>query len=252
MFHLALFSASIASAAANIQLNQLGDAVIATSVNGYLVNQQAPNVMRVAGIGNILNRFQLSSPSIRRYVPFDGNPTNVGTVIASPARCLHLEDSPFPLAVNEELDAFVTNSGAGATQTSVAVWFCDGPIRPVNPNNIFTVHWTASTTLVANVWNAITMNLDNGIPSGTYAIVGSRMKSAGALFHRFVPRGGPSSLRPGTFSVQAFGDYSLDMDRYGGLGEFMRFTNTTPPQCEVFSGTADTSEEGFLDLVQVG
>lgn len=251
-FHLALYSALIATATANTQLNQLGDAVLATSNNGYLVNGQCPNIMRVAGVGNILNRMQLSSPSIRAYVPFDLNPPNVGTVIQSPAASIHLEDSPFPLAVNEELDAYVTDSAATSTQTTVAVWMCDGPIRPINNPNIFTVHWTASATLVANVWNAVTMTFDNGIPSGTYAIVGSRAKSAGGLFHRFVPRGGASSLRPGSFMVQAFANFSEPMDRYGNLGQWMQFTNTTPPQVEIFSGSADTSEEGFLDLLKIG
>jgi len=251
-FHLALYSASISSAAANQQVAQLGDAVIATSVNGYLVNAACPFLMRVAGVGNVMSRFQLSSPSIRRFVPWDMNPPNTGTVIESPARCIHLETSPFALSVNEELDAYTTNSSASATQTTVAAWFCDGPIRPVNNAGMFTVHWTASTTLTANAWTAVSMSLDNGIPSGTYAIVGSRCKSAGGLFHRFVPRGGSSALRPGTFMIQAFDNYSLDMDRFGNLGEFMRFTNTTPPQVEIFSGSADTSEEGFLDLLQVG
>lgn len=251
-FHLALYSASIASAAANQQVAQLGDAVIATSVNGYLVNGACPNLMRVAGVGNILSRFQLSSASIRRFTPWDMNPPNTGTVIESPARAIHLENTPFALSTNEELDAYVTNSAATATQTTVAVWFCDGPIRPVSNNGIFTVHWTASVTLTANAWTAVTMSLDNGIPAGTYAIVGSRCKSAGGLFHRFVPRGGAQPFRPGTFMIQGFDNYSLDMDRFGGLGQWMQFTNTTPPLVEIFSGSADTAEEGFLDLLQVG
>jgi hypothetical protein len=250
-FHLALYSAAQAATALT-QVAAVADPIIAPAGSGFLVNLQVPNIMRVAGVGNVMQRAQLTSGSIRKYTPFDINPVNVGTVIESPARCIHLEDSPFPLNVNEELDAFAANSSASSTQTTVAVWFSDGPVRPVNPNNIFTVHWTASATLVANAWTAFAITLDNGLPSGTFAIVGSRFKSAGALFHRFIPRGGASSLRPGTFGSQAFDNYNLDMDRYGNLGEFMRFTNTTPPQVEAFSGSADTSEEGFLDLVQVG
>lgn len=251
MFHLALYSAAIASATANTQLNQLGDAVIATSVNGYLVNGQLPNLMRVAGVGNILNRAQLSSASIRKFFPWDINPVNVGTVFESPARVVHLENSPFALTPNEELDCYVTDSAATSTQTTVGVWFCDGPIRPIVNNGILTVHWTASITLTANVWSAVTMSFDNGIPSGTWAIVGSKQKSASALFHRFIPRGGNSPARPGTTSVQTFDGFALEMDRMGGLGQWMQFTNTTPPQCEIFAGSADTSEEGFLDLLQV-
>ena len=251
MFHLALFSSAIASASANQQVTNVSDPVIATSASGFLVPGTINKFMRAAGVGNILNRFQLSSASLKKYAPFDGNPANVGTVIASPARALHFERNPIPLSVNEELDAFATNSAVTSTQTSIAVWFCDGPISPITGGQVFSVHWTASVTLTANAWTPLSFVLDNGIPAGTFSIVGSRMKSAGALFHRFIPRGG-APYRPGTFAVQAFGDYSLDMDRYGGLGEYLRFTNTTPPQIEVFSSSADTAEEGFLDLIQVG
>lgn len=251
MFHLALFSSSIASATANQQVTQVTDNLIAPSASGFLVPMTINKLMRAAGVGNLIQRFQLSSPSLKKFTPFDGNPGNTGTLISSPARALHFEKNPIPLSVNEELDAFITNSGAGATQTTVAAWFCDGPIAPVTGGQVFSVHWTASTTLTANAWTSFAITLDNGLPSGTFAIVGSRMKSAGALFHRFIPRGG-APYRPGTFAQQAFTDYGLDMDRYGGIGEYLRFTNTTPPQVEVFSLSADTTEDGFLDLIQVG
>jgi len=64
------------------------------------------------------------------------------------------------------------------------------------------------------------------------------------------PRGG-SPLRPGGMMVQAQDGYLLASERNGDMGEWMRFTNTTPPQIECFSGSADTSVEGYLDLVQV-
>lgn len=249
MFHLSLYSASIASATANQQVAAVADPVIAPAGSGFLVNAQVPKIARVSGVGNILVRAQLSSASIREYTPNDIEPVNVGTLIGTPARMVDWFDNPLPLVPNEELDAFVTNSAATATQTTVAVWFIDGPVRPV-AGRVFSVRWTASQTLTANGWTAFAVTFDNGIPSGTFAMVGSRMSSTGALFHRWVPRGG-SPVRPGTFANQADSGYNLARDRYGALGEWMRFTNTTPPQCEVFSGSADTSEQGVLDLIQV-
>jgi hypothetical protein len=77
------------------------------------------------------------------------------------------------------------------------------------------------------------------------------MQSAGALWHRWVPRGGPA-FRPGGFACQATNTTARANERAGEMGEWLRFTNTTPPQCEVFSRSADTSESGILDLVQVG
>jgi len=145
-------------------------------------------------------------------------------------------------------------SNAGAQRITLAAWFCDGPIRPYVGRG-FTVHWTGTTTLAANGWTAAAITFDNGIPSGTFAIVGSRCLSAGALFHRWIPRG-QSPYRPGGFAQQGQDDFPYDGSRYTdfvqNFGEWMRFTNTTPPQVEIFSRSADTTQNGFLDLVQVG
>lgn len=254
MFHLALYSASIANGSVLLQVAAVADPVIAPAGSGFLVNAQCSKLMRVAAFGTNLTRVQLTSASIRDYTPFDVGPVNVGTLIATPANYADFHDAPIPLAVNEELDAFGVQSNAGAQRITVGAWFCDGPTRPVNMRP-FSVHWTASTTLTANAWTSFAITFDNGIPSGTFAIVGSRMISAGAAFHRWIPRGG-SPLRPGGFAGQAQSFNPLDGSRCSDYvenwGEWMRFTNTTPPQCEVFSISADTSEEGYLDLVQVG
>jgi hypothetical protein len=116
---------------------------------------------------------------------------------------------------------------------------------------VFTVHWTCATALAAaDAWSISTPVFDNGLPSGTFAIVGARFESATGQFARFLPKGGPS-YRPGTFCSQAVGGYVTEEDRYGGLGEWMRFTNTTPPLVEFFALAADATQAGFMDLIQV-
>lgn len=249
-FHLALFHASLAGNVALTQLNALGDAIIAPAANGYLVNAAVPRLMRAAGTGGLLMRAQLVSGSIRRWTPFDLAPPNVAAAISIPPRMQDWSMNPIPLEPDEELDAFILNSGAGPTRTTVAVWFCDAPPRPVI-GRVFTVRWTIATALVAFAWTAAPMVFDNGLPQGTFAIVGSRAQSATQLFHRFLPRGGAVNLRPGTFSGQADGDNQSDGDRYGALGEWMRFTNTTPPQIEQFALAADATQAGEVDLIQV-
>lgn len=249
MFHLALYSSSIANGTTLLQVTQVSDAIIAPSGNGFLVGALS-NLMRVAANGTNLTRVQLTSASIRKYAPFDVGGVNVGTAIESPAVMLDWRDQPIPLAVNEELDAFAVQSNAAPQTERVAVWFCDGAIRPVR-GRYFSVHWTSSTALTANAWSAVTPTLDNGIPSGTFKLVGSRAISAGGLYHRFIPRQGPA-FRPGTFMYQAQDGFDLNNDRYGNLGEWLTFTNTTLPQIEMFSGSADATQEGYLDLIQVG
>jgi hypothetical protein len=254
MFHFSTYNASIANGSVLLQVAAVADPVIAPSGNGFLVPAVINKLMRVAAFGTNLTRVQLTSASLRDYAPYDVGPVNVGTAIESPARYVDFSDAPIPLAVNEELDAFGVQSNAAAQRIGVGVWWTDGPVRPVTTRS-FTVHWTASTTLTANAWTAFAITFDNGIPSGTFAIIGSRMISTGAVFHRWIPRGGPA-YRPGGFAQQAQDSYPFDGSRAGDYvnnwGEWLRFTNTTPPQCEVFSISADTTEEGYLDLVQVG
>ena len=254
MQHMALYSASIANGTVLLQVAAVADPIIASSGSGLLINAQLPYLWRCAAVGTNLTRVQLTSATLRDYAPFDVGPVNVGTAIQVPARVIDFTDNPIKFNGVEELDVFGVQSNAGAQRITAAVWFADGPVRPVT-GRVFTMHWTASTTLAANAFTAITPVFDNGIPSGLFAIVGSRQISAGALFHRYIPRGG-NPFRPGYFSAQAQSDYPYEGSRFTdyvpNLGEAMRFNNVTIPQIEIFSVSADTTEEGYIDMIQVG
>jgi len=254
MQHMALYSSSIANGAILLQVTAVPDPIIASSGNGLLINAQLPYLWRAAGVGTNLTRFQLTSATLRDYAPFDCAPVNVGTVLESPLRYLDFSDAPIKFNGVEELDVFAVQSNAGAQRETVAVWFTDRPPTQLQ-GRVFTMHWTASTTLTAAGLTAITPIFDNGIPSGLFAIVGSRQISASALFHRFIPRGG-NPFRPGFPSAQAQDGYAFDGSRYTDYvpnwGEAMRFNNVTIPQIEIFALAADTTEEGYIDMIQVG
>lgn len=249
-FHLALFHASLAGNAAITQLVALGDQGLSLSGNGYLVPVTLPKIMRAAGVGALLMRAQLNSGSLREFTPFDLSPVNVGALIGSPAAFQDWSEHPLPLKPEEELDAFILNSGVGPTRTTVAVWLCDGPVRPVLARP-FTVRWTSAVALAAAfAWSSITPVFDNPLPSGVFALVGSRLQSATGLFHRYLPKG--PGFRPGTFCTQTDAAVEVAGDRYGKMGEWMRFTNTTVPAIEEFAGLADAAQSGYMDLIQVG
>lgn len=250
MFHLAAYTSSIANGSVLLQVTQLSDAIIAPLNNGFQVPPTLPNLMYAAGVGTNLTRFQLTSGSIRSLFPWDFEPVNVGTAIESPTRWHNFTTQPVPLTVNEELDAFCVQSNAGAQREFILVAFCDGPVIPAK-GRIQTIHATATTTLVANAWTACTLTLDNGLDGGTYAIVGARAFSAGALAFRFVPRGGGNPFRPGGFAGQARDFLSAEGQRYGGWGTWMQFANTSIPQVEFLSTSADTAEEVYLDLIKI-
>lgn len=255
-FHTALYSSSIAAGSVLLQVTNVADPILATSGSGFLIpgadaNGPALNKLeKVAAVGTNLTRVQLTSYSIRQKALFDISPVNVGTVIENPPRYDDFGLSQVQLRTNEELDAFCIQSNAGAQRETIAIWLADGPLTPVK-GDIFTMHWTASTTLTANAWTACPITFDNGLPEGVLAIVGMDAFSAGALFARIVPRTG-SANRPGVFACQARDQFTIPYQRNGIMGEFMRFQNVQPPQVEFFSGTADTSEEGYFDLMIVG
>ena len=254
MQHMALFSSSIANGAIMLQVTAVPDPIVASSGNGLLAPATLPFLWRAAGVGTNLTRFQIQSATMRDYAPFDCAPVNVGTLLESPFRYLDFSDNPIRFQGVEEIDVFAVQSNAGAQRETVALWFADGAPRPVG-GRVFTMHWTAATTLTANAFTAVTPIFDNGIPSGLFAIVGSRQLSAGALFHRYIPRGGVP-FRPGFPSAQAQDGYAFDGSRFTdylpNFGEALRFNNVTIPQVEIFSVSADTTEEGYIDMIQVG
>lgn len=250
-FHLSIFDASIANGTTLVQIAALADPVIAPAGTlGFLVNPNLPNIVRIAAVGTNLTRVQLSSGAIRALALYDVGPVNIGTKLESPPRMVDMIEQPFALKPNEELDAFGVQSNAGAQRITVAVTFADGPITPVH-GKIWSLHWTATATLVANAFTAFTPTFDNGLPGGTFAVVGSRAMSAGALFHRFIPRG-VGTFRPGTYAYQVQDDSAFKADRWGAMGQWFTFQNTGLPQIEIFSRSADTTQEGYLDVIQTG
>lgn len=252
-FHLALFHASLAGNAALTNLPALGDVVLAPTTTGYLVNPKFSYLMRASGVGALLMRAQLNSGSLREPGPFDLSPVNVGTAISIPARMQDFSGNPVQLSPTEEITASILNSAVGPTRTTIGAWFSDGPIRPAT-GKIITLRFTnAATPAVAFAWTAFQPALDNPLPAGTYALVGSRLQSTTQLFHRYISRG-PEIGRPGFFSGQGDGDAQALDDRYGGLGEALRFTHVTVPQIEVFCLAADAAATmvGYMDVIKVG
>jgi len=238
MMHLAVYTSNITNGSVLLQVTQLADAILPPLNNGFQVMPDIPNLLMTAGVGTNLTRFQLTSGSIRKMFPWDFEQVNVGTLIGAPARYHDFTLNPIPLDLNEELDAFCVQSNAGAQREYVAVWLSDGPVAQRN-GRIQTIHGTLSTTLVANAWTGGTITLDNGLDGGTYAIVGARAFSAGGLFFRFIPRGGGNPKRPGGFMSQARDALPPPGQRYGGWGEWLRFTNIAVPQVEFLSISAD-------------
>jgi hypothetical protein len=260
MFHVELFSSSIASAANTFaQVNYVqADAILPKLVNGVQVAPGLPRVMFVCGVSANLVHLRIQAPSMLPFPYPTLDPNNRGTGLESPPRIHDLRDRNITLAPTEEFDVFGTQNAGAAQVINALVGFWDGTLYQKPIGKYFSVHWTAAATLVPGAWTLVTPIFDQGLPAGYYAMIGARSYSAGALFHRMFPAMTPL-WRPGGPAVQAYDQldppnargHDIESLGPGWWGEWLRFYQNVPPQVEIYSTTADTAEEGFFDLVQI-
>ena len=261
MFHVELFSSSIASGANTFaQINYVStDAILPKLVNGVQVAPQLSKVMFVAGVSANLVHVRIQAPSMLPFPYSALSPNNRGTAFESPPRVHDLRMNNIQLASTEEFDVFGTQNAGSAQTPYVLVGFWDGTTAVKPTGRYFSVHWTASTTLTAGAWTAVNPVFDQGLPAGLYAMIGARTYSATCLFFRMFPAMAPL-WRPGGIGVQAYDQidepnargHDIEALGPGWWGEWLRFYQNVPPQVELFATSADTAEEGWFDLVQVG
>ncbi len=275
MFHMELFSSSIASGATTFaQVTYFTpDNILSKLNNGVQVSPELPFLLGVFGIGAHMALVRGQSPSMLPFPYPTLGPNNRGSAFESPPRIWDFSMAPLALRPTEEFDIFATQNSGGSESQYVAVLFSDGnltgvpvPINPpglatntLTPGRFFSAHWSATTTLTAGGWTQVQPIFDQTLPAGTYALIGARAFSATGLFFRMYPQMGPK-WRPGGICVQAY-DQLDPVNQRGfqqgfptrlGWGTWMTFFQNVPPQVEFFATSADTAEEGIMDLVYVG
>jgi hypothetical protein len=251
MFHTAAFSSSIANTGDLLQLTEIPDSILPASGLGLLSNQLA-YLHALGFVGADLIRGQMQAPSLRDYGNQDVEPINLGTAFESPPRLDDFSRNPIPLAAAEEWDLFAAQGNAMASEIETGfLWCSDGKLDPYPSKKVVQIKWTASITLVASGWSLIQLTMAQPLAAGMYALVGARCVSAGALAFRFVQSGGKAATnsRPGGIACQTVDQLDWPLQRKGGWGKWLDFTNTTVPQMEIFSLSNDTSEEGIIDIV---
>jgi len=276
MFHVELYSSSLASGAANTFQQANGvftDNVLPSQNNGFTVLQQLPYLMGAIMISTNAVHLRPQSNSMLPFPYITHTPNNRGAAAESPVRMLDLSLTPLPLRPTEELDMYASQNSGGAQTVYILALFCDGPPSPLTfplmPGNIlsgqvqvgraFTVHATGTTTLTASAWTSVALTLDQTLPPGTYALIGMRGFSATGKFIRLFPSV-PPQWRPGTICTQAYDAMDPWFARawpiFGGRvvapsGIWATFPQNVLPQVEFYATSADTAEEVWLDLVYI-
>ena len=160
---------------------------------------------------------------------------------------MNLVDNPLILEQSEKLNVLVDNGG-NAEDNLVLVWLSDSKNAPVK-GEIHRIKATASKTLTSYAWTNGAITFEQTLPAGRYAVVGMRAKSTSLIAARLVFVG--ESWRPGVLGQKAYSDDRPKIFEKGNLGTFGEFEFDQPPTIDFLASAADTSEEVWLDLVQV-
>jgi len=260
-FTLAAFYENIDASAALSALDTIEDTHITVSGKDLTIPILNKIIMAFA-MGDGLVQGRLSSPSLRRmwlfdlpaFYPASSLPTDQAVdeagsnayTIYRDVPIVDLKENPLELVSSEKLNFLVKNGGAAHTYG--LVWLADAVPRPVT-GKIFTVRATCSKTLTPNKWTATPLNFEQELPAGRYQVVGMRAKSDNIIAARLLFVG--QVWRPGVLGVKTYSERYDEMFRMGKMGVFGEFEFDQPPQVEFLASAADTSEEVFLDLIQV-
>lgn len=252
-FTLIGFYENVDPAAAFNALTALADQHITVSGDDVRVPTLNQVVAVAVGAENAVAPLaRLVSPSLRRRTNLYLAPLNVAAAASvepgSPQRVIDLRRRPIQLVTGENLNVEVNSNPVAAQDQWGLVWLADGPIAPVE-GAMFTIRATATTDLTANVWSNVAITFQEDLPRGRYQCVGLRGESASMIACRLVfPEGG---WRPGVLGCDAVDDIQHEMFRYGGLGVFGEFEDTTPPTVDALADLADVDSEYYLDLIQL-
>lgn len=232
---------------ANTALNAVSDGIITIQNNNFL----PPNDMMIlaAYVGSAtLTRARLTSPTLRQVTQPQIRPVNVAVLPATNPNVQKFGVTGMRVKGLEELSVQVT-SGVAMTENAYAVLCLLDRFSPSVAGDAITLRGTSTTAAVASTWSLLTYTLDDQLPNGTYAIVGSEVISTNAIAHRWTVDN--QFFRPGGMSVTSAGNRTIDEQYDGSWGEWGRFKNTSLPRLEVLCNAADATHTIFLKVVKV-
>jgi len=245
-FHTIGYETS-ASQSSLTAITPIPDGTMAISGNDFRVPTGLNFVVCAAAIINSATatlRAQIQAPSLRSILNFDISPINNGLVFGSLPRLNRLWTSPLQLQPLEPLDLFVQNGAA--VMNRAFLWLADKAVTPVT-GKVFTVRCTAAASLGTASWVNSTLTFQQTLPAGHYQVVGMRVWSANSCAARLFFVGG--TWRPGVPTLNAEDNNEWNDFRFGNVGVFGEFDNTTPPSIDVM-GITDTAQVVLLDLIK--
>lgn len=236
-----------ASQSALTAITPIPDGTVAISGSDIRVPTGLTNISFAAAMINSTAatlRAQIQAPSLRSVLNMDISPIVNGLVFGSLARCLRLWASPLQLQALEPLDVFVQNGAA--VMNRAFLMLSDGPVKPVS-GKTYTVRATGAASLVTATWVNTALTFGQTLPAGHYQVVGFRAVGANLVAARLFFVGG--TWRPGVPAENTEDNSEWPDFRFGNIGVWGEFDNTTPPSVDCM-GITDTAQTFYLDLIK--
>lgn len=249
MFHLAAWFQSVDPGNAFQAIPGVSDPAITVSGNDIRVPKPLPFIVGYGGVINdaSLVRAEIQSPSLRKVFNLDVEPVVQGKVFTNPQLFNIIVGNGVPVEPDESLNWFVQSDPAAAAIHYGLAMLADAPLQPIK-GNYYSIRATSGVALVAGSWVNGALTFSQVLPAGSYQVVGMRARGANLLAARLVFVGG--TYRPGVPGVTAIGGLDNNDQRFGNMGVFGQFDNTTPPTVDCI-GDTDTTQSFVFDLIKV-
>lgn len=246
-FHLACYSSSVPNGTALTAVNAVNDQVLTIQDNKFILPGQG-KLLQVASLSLNMQRVRLNTPSAR-YVslPYMA-PVNVGATVPSYPQIADFGFGPLTIPKADMISMEATHAGAGAQNVYIAAWF-GFLYRDAQPGQRYRVRATGTITNSAGTWQSGSLNMEQTLPAGMYAVVGLDVIGANLFAARLIFPG--SSYRPGVLCRESLGNTPSDVFTNGKLGTYGVFDSVNTPNLETLSVGANTSQEVYMDLVKI-
>lgn len=248
-FHLAAYRGSVTNGTTNTAIAGVPDNILTRDASN---NFLSPNGMKIkygeAGGVNV-SRSRINTASLREVALPYIDPVNTGITIQSPPNLADFGDyGPQPRAA-DSIAVESTHSDVAPQIMWALLWMMFGRREPT-PGKEYRTRFTATITGVVGSWASGAITLDQVLPAGIYQITGMDLFGTNLIAGRLIFPGG--GWRPGCLARNTVSSVPHMRFTDGSLGVYGEFNSVAMPQLEIYVEAANTSQEGYLDLVKVG
>ena len=248
-FHTVAYRGSVGAGLANVAIAGVADPIVARDANS---NFLSPNGVTInwgvaGGINNV--RTRINTASLREVALPYLAPINQTLTVPSPPNLAYFGDAGPKPRPADAISVEATSADAGAQTYYALLNFSFGRREPT-PGKEYRTRFTAAITAVAGSWVNGAITLDQVLPAGIYQICGMDIFGTNLIAGRLVFPGG--GWRPGVYARNAVNNVPHRIFLDGTLGVFGEFNSVAMPTLDIYAEGANTSQEGYLDLVQVG